>query len=156
MAANKIILLLANSSSLEANTISFVDAYFRNELYQRANWINCMIMAFTVLTQFSSVLLVNLCVRTILKKDDISGFGAAAGSALILAFTAMLAILLIGSIGRKSLLMLGFATMTALHLLIGTLNQTRYDQKTLTYMTGFIIVYVTTMGPISWLYAAET
>ena len=23
-------------------------------------------------------------------------------------------------------------------------------------MTGFIIVYVTTMGPVSWLYAAET
>ena len=115
-----------------------------------------MIMVFTVLTQFSSVLLANVCVRTILKKDDISGFGAAAGSALIFAFTAMLAILLIGSIGRKSLLMLGFATMTALHLLIGTLNQTRYDQKTLTYMTGFLIVYITTMGPISWLYAAET
>ena len=115
-----------------------------------------MIMAFTVLTQFSSVLLVNICVRTILKQDDISSFGAAAGSALIFAFTAMLAILLIGSIGRKSLLMLGFATMTVLHLLIGTLNQTRYDQKTLTYMTGFIVVYVTTMGPISWLYAAET
>ena len=127
VAANKIILLLTNSSSLEANTIGFVDAYFRNETFMRANWVNCMIMTFTVFTQLSSVLLVNTCIRKILRQDGITGFMAGSGSSLVLIFTSMVSVLLICSTGRKALLMIGFIIITALHLIVGTLNQTNYD-----------------------------
>ena len=104
----------------------------------------------------SSVLLVNLCIREVTKGKDLYELEAAGGSSLILTFTAMLSLLLGSTCGRRALLMLGFLAMSSLHLLIGTLHDTEHDQTTLVYMTAFLMIYATTLGPISWLYAAET
>ena len=50
VAANKIVLLLSNATSLESNRVGYIEAYRRNETFMRANWVNFMIMTFTVLT----------------------------------------------------------------------------------------------------------
>ena len=42
--ANKICFKLKNSASIDANKIGFIDAYFKNEFYRRANWVNCVLV----------------------------------------------------------------------------------------------------------------
>ena len=51
---------------------------------------------------------------------------------------------------------MGFCSISILHMALGGLNSVMYDEGILMYVCAFLVSYMVTLGPIAWLYAAET
>ena len=60
------------------------------------------------------------------------------------------------SFGRRTILLVGHATITVLHVLIAIATLAGWSTIQIVLVCMFIIVYMTTSGPCAWAYAAET
>ena len=147
---------MKNSASIDANKIGFIDAYFKNEFYRRANWVNCVLVIISAVSQLSSSLFVNGNIRDLIKNDEPQLLGIGTFSALIVFLASTLSILTVSCLGRKTILLFGLGTLSALHLTAGVLHLFNNDQKKLLYLIVFALVYAATIGPATWLYSTET
>ena len=147
---------MKNSASIDANKIGFIDAYFKNEFYRRANWVNCVLVIIAAFSSLSSSLFISGNIRDLIKNDEPQLLGIGTFSALTVFLASTLSVLTVSCLGRKTILLFGLGTLTALHLTAGVLHLCNNDQKKLLYLIIFALFYTTTIGPTVWIYSTET
>ena len=117
-----------------------------------------MLMMFTVLTGLPSVLLLaNISMHRTLTDSD--GMTPRQGSYLLgglVLIASLTSVCFVRKFGRRTLFLLGFGSVSVLHLAIGGFVSVTFDQGIMMYVCVFLVVYMISLGPISWMYAAET
>ena len=68
----------------------------------------------------------------------------------------MASVCVVHSFGRRDLFMFGFVSVSVLHSVLGIVAVSMYDQGIMMYICVFLCVYMISLGPVTWLYAAET
>eukprot|EP00347_Sterkiella_histriomuscorum_P017146 403350492 len=68
---------------------------------------------------------------------------------------ALIAVLILNKVGRRTLLMYGHVIMALCHFLIGLFAYLNYSQWVVGWMVSFILAYYITNGPVIWLYVSE-
>ena len=115
-------------------------------------------MMFTVLTGLPSVLLLaNISLqRSLSDNEEITPREASYMLGGLVLIASLLSVIIVRLFGRRTLFLIGFASISVLHMAIGGLKSVMYDQGIMMYVCAFLVVYMITIGPIAWLYAAET
>lgn len=135
-----------------------MDSLFRDERYIRASWTNIVIMVFHVLTGYSAV----IAFSTSIFEDILSGPDTITPEqgtyfiGLASVCGAMLGILIVKNVGRRTLLLYGHATMAAIHFGIALCAIFNRNYILIVLINVFLLVYLTTSGPVAWIYSAET
>ena len=135
-----------------------MDSFFRDERYTRASWVNIVIMTAHVLTGYTAV----ISFSTVIFKDILAGpdtITPQQGTYLIglsSVIGAISAIPIVKNVGRRTLLLYGHAIMALLHFLIAICAWKEFNIILIILINVFLLVYLTTSGPVAWIYSAET
>ena len=109
--------------------------------------------------EFAGINVINLYSNQIFKSGNGSLFTPRFGT-LLLGFGnligAVIAIPVIKSVNRKTLLLGGNVAFTIIHSFIAYMSYIGNESGVLSGIFVFLIVYSMTSGPLCWVYAAET
>ena len=136
-----------------------MDAMWRDEHYARASLVNVCVMSFHAMTGYSAVMSFSNTIFANAQKDGGGGLTPRQGTYMVglcNLLAAMGGIYTVRSFGRRTILLVGHATMTVLHILIASATLAGWSTIQIVLVCMFLIAYMTTSGPCAWAYAAET
>ena len=124
--------------------VSLKEAFFTNENYVRASWVNIINIIFHELSGINVIFQYS---NTILKQilgDSSSSFTPRQGTYCVSAvnfLSSAASIWTINNFGRRSLLLVGHSAMSIIHILIGTFIITGFNMGTLVGILLFLVAY---------------
>mmetsp|Transcript_10791 Transcript_10791/g.13538 ORF Transcript_10791/g.13538 Transcript_10791/m.13538 type:complete len:171 (+) Transcript_10791:857-1369(+) len=142
-----------------AQKATLKEAFWTDERYVRASWVNVIAMIFHELTAINVVLAYSTKILSGIFPEDTEGFNARDGTYMVGIFNfsgSFLSILTMSYFGRRPLFLGGHSTIFILYVLMGFFTLYEYDIMVLVMMCTFLVVYQNTSGPCAWAYAAET
>ena len=156
--ANKIIRFIKKSGDKTTTKATLIDSLFRDEKYIRASWTNIVVMIAHVLTGYSAVIAFSTTIfEDILKNPDtMTPEQGTYIVGLTSAIAAMIGIPVVRNFGRRTLLLYGHAIMAFLHFVLAFCAFMDYQMFIIVLVNIFLLVYLTTSGPVAWIYSAET
>ena len=133
-----------NSAKLSGSTkVSLKDAFWHNENYRRASWINIANVIFheatglNIILQYSNTILDDIL-------GDSGGFTARQGTyvvGLVNFFASMMSVWTVNTFGRRTLLLVGHSGMSVAHFLIGIFIITNFNAGVLSGIALFLFIY---------------
>ena len=115
-------------------------------------------MVFHVLTGYAAVIAFSTTIfeEILAGPDTITPEQGTYIVGLTSAIAAMLGIPVVRNIGRRTLLLYGHALMAFLHFVIAFCAFMQYQMFIIVLVNLFLLIYLTTSGPVAWIYSAET
>ena len=156
--AKKIIRFIKKSGDKTTSKATLVDSLFKDEKYIRASWSNIILMVFHVLTGYSAVIAFSTSIfkKILAGPDTITPEQGTYCVGATSAISAMLGILVVRNFGRRTLLVWGHALMALIHFVIAFCALMEYQIFIIGLVNLFLLIYLTTSGPVAWIYSAET
>ena len=135
-----------------------MDSLFRDERYIRASWTNIIIMVCHVLTGYSAVISFSTSIfkEILAGPDTITPEQGTYLVGLCSVIGAMAGIFVVRNVGRRTLLLYGHSIMGLIHFGIAFCAAKGLNILLIILIMVFLLVYLTTSGPVAWIYSAET
>ena len=148
-----------STKQTKSTKITLKEAFFTDETYVRASWINILDVIFHELVGINVIFQYSTTILDDIFGEDSEGFTAREGTYCITVFNffaSAASIWTINNIGRRRLLLVGHLAMTVIHAAIGTFIIIEFNAGVLLGICAFLVVYQNTSGPVSYTYATET
>ena len=115
-------------------------------------------MVFHVLTGYAAVIAFSTTIfeEILAGPDTITPEQGTYIVGLTSAIAAMVGIPVVRNIGRRTLLIYGHALMAFLHFVIAFCAFMKYQMFIIVLVNLLLLIYLTTSGPVAWIYSAET
>lgn len=122
-------------------------------MYKKATWICVTVIIFHELTGINAI---SLYSNTMFKKMGLEnpriGTYFLNGTSLI---SALVAVLVLNKIGRRTLLVSGHFIMAGCHAMVGLFAYWNMSYWIVAWMMSFKVAYYIANGPVIWLYVSE-